>query len=181
MVRPGSPPRAPVKSGSDGARPDWFAIGPRADVDTMFENGSDKLMLVGLGVSAGGVEALMQFFSLMPADTGMAFVVVLHLAPEHESRLAEVLRAKTGLPVEQVREPVRVEPNRVYVVPPDRDLYMSDGRIRLAEHGSNGGRLAPIDLFFRTLADNYRERAIAVILSGVGPDGSVGGTPAGVD
>jgi len=131
-------------------------------------------MLVGLGGSAGGVEALMQFFGLMPADTGMAFVVVLHLSREHESRLAEVLRAKTGMLVEQVTEPVRVEPNRVYVVPPDKNLYMSDGQIRLAERGQDNGHPAPIDLFFRTLADNYRDRAVAVVLSGAGADGSVG-------
>jgi two-component system CheB/CheR fusion protein len=131
-------------------------------------------MLVGLGASAGGVEALMQFFGLMPDDTGMAFVVVLHLSPEHESRLAEVLRTKTGMPVEQVTEPVRVEPNRVYVIPPDKNLYMSDGHIRLAERGQEDGHPAPVDLFFRTLADNYRDRAVAVVLSGAGADGSVG-------
>ncbi|MBV9926956.1 MAG: PAS domain-containing protein [Acidobacteria bacterium] len=140
----------------------------------MAGNNGSNLMLVGLGASAGGVEALGQFFERMPADTGMAYVVILHLAPDHESRLAEVLQAKTEMPVLQVREPVRVEPNRVYVVSPDRDLYMADGHIRLAERGEVGGRPAPVDLFLRTLADNYRERAIAVVLSGAGTDGSVG-------
>jgi PAS domain S-box-containing protein len=141
---------------------------------TVIGNGGDKLMLVGLGASAGGVEALMQFFALMPEDTGMAFVVVLHLSPEHESRLAEVLRARTGMEVEQVRGPVRVAPNCVYVVPPDKNLYMADGQIRLAERGREDGHPAPVDLFFRTLADNYRDRAVAVVLSGSGADGSVG-------
>src|SRR3712207_5925193 len=109
-------------------------VGPRARVgaaerpagrcETMNGNNGDKLMLVGIGASAGGVEALREFFGRVPADTGMAFVVVVHLAPGHESRLAEVLGAKTKMSVEQVTEPVRVEPNKVYVVPPDRDLYM---------------------------------------------------------
>jgi two-component system, chemotaxis family, CheB/CheR fusion protein len=137
-------------------------------------NNADNLMLVGIGASAGGVEALMRFFERLPADAGMAFVVILHLSPEHESRLAEVLRSKTRMPVEQVNEPVRVERNRVYVVPPDRNLYMSDGHIRLAERTQDGERPAPIDLFFRTLADSYKEKAIAVVLSGAGADGSVG-------
>jgi two-component system CheB/CheR fusion protein len=135
---------------------------------------SEDLMLVGIGASAGGVEALRQFFERMPADTGMAFVVILHLSREHESRLAEVLRAKTGMSVEQVTEPVRVEPNHVYVVPPDKNLYMSDGQICLAERSREDGNPAPVDLFFRTLADSWRERAIAVVLSGAGADGSVG-------
>ncbi|MBV9927445.1 MAG: PAS domain-containing protein [Acidobacteria bacterium] len=139
----------------------------------MVVDGSEFLMLVGLGASAGGVEALMSFFERMPADAGMAYVVILHISPEHESHLPEVLRARTLMPVLQVNEPVRVEPNRVYVVPPDRDLYMSDGHIQLAERGQDG-RAAPIDLFFRTLADSYRERGIAVVLSGAGTDGSVG-------
>src|SRR3712207_1480245 len=143
----------------------------------MADNSSDNLMVVGVGASAGGVEALRQFFEHMPADAGLAFVVVLHLAPEHESRLAEVLQAKTRMPVEQVTEPVRVEANHVYVVPPDRDLYMADGQIRLEERTrEEGGRHAPVDLFFRTLADSYRERAIAVVLSGANTDGSVGVT-----
>jgi two-component system CheB/CheR fusion protein len=85
----------------------------------MSADNTDNLMLVGLGASAGGVEALMTFFERLPAD---AFVVILHLSPEHESRLAEVLRPRTQMPVEQVNEPVRVERNRVYVVPPDRNL-----------------------------------------------------------
>jgi PAS domain S-box-containing protein len=137
-------------------------------------NGNENMMLVGIGASAGGVEALLQFFENMPDDTGLAFVVILHLAPEHESRLAEVLQAKTRMAVTQVTEPVRVEPNHVYVIPPDRDLYMADGHIRLAERERGEGRTAPVDLFFRTLADSYRDRAIAVVLSGAGTDGSLG-------
>jgi PAS domain S-box-containing protein len=140
----------------------------------MVINNGDKLMLVGLGASAGGVEALLKFFEHTPADTGMAFVVILHLLPERESQLSEVLRAKTRMPVEQVRETVRVEPNRVYVIPPGRDLYLVDGQIRLAERGPDDGHPMPVDLLFRTLADSYRERAVAVVLSGADADGSVG-------
>ena len=136
---------------------------------------NNGLMFVGIGASAGGVEALMRFFEHTPADSGLAYAVVLHAPPGHESRLAEVLQAKTTMPVKQVSEAVRVESNSVYCVPPDKRVFLSGGHIRLNEpEADEVGRRAPIDLFFRAMAHAYKERAIAVVLSGGGADGSLG-------
>lgn len=135
----------------------------------------DKIMmLVGIGASAGGIEALSELFGRMPADSGLAFVVILHLNPERESRLRDVLQSKTSLPVTSVTEATAVEPNHIYVISPDKDLYMVDGQIRVSQRDQTDSRVAPIDLFFRTLADEYREKSIAVVLSGAGTDGSLG-------
>ncbi|HEV3470988.1 MAG TPA: CheR family methyltransferase [Pyrinomonadaceae bacterium] len=131
-------------------------------------------IVVGLGASAGGITALERFFSATPPDPGMAFVVILHLSAEHESNLAAMLQRQTTLPVVQVTEAVRVERNRVYVIPPAKHLRMVDGRITLAEPEKQDGRSVPIDLFFRTLGESYREHAIGVVLSGTGTDGTLG-------
>jgi PAS domain S-box-containing protein len=135
---------------------------------------SKGLMMVGLGASAGGLAALRQFFEKTPSDSGLAFVVILHLSPEHESNLAELLQSKTKMPVTQVNETVKVEPNHVYVIPPEKNLMMADGHIRLTERGVDIAHQVPVDLFFRTLASAYKHRAFAVVLSGAGTDGSVG-------
>ena len=136
---------------------------------------NDGPMLVGIGASAGGVEALMRFFEATPADSGLAYAVVLHAPPEHEGLLAEVLQSKTEMPVRHVTEAVRVERNCVYCVPPDKRVFLSGGHFRLGEpHANGGGHSAPIDLFFRELAQAYKEKAIAVVLSGGGADGSLG-------
>jgi two-component system CheB/CheR fusion protein len=130
--------------------------------------------IVGLGASAGGIGALKTFFSHMPADTGMAFVVIVHLSPQHESHLAQVVQVSTPMPVAQVQTRVRVEPNCVYVVPPNRSLAMVDGHLDVSEIRRIEERRAPIDIFFRTLADTQGPHAIAVVLSGTGADGSMG-------
>src|ERR1700750_2955853 len=140
-------------------------------------NGEKKngLMLVGIGASAGGVDALLRFLEKMPANSGLAFAVLLHMPP-HDSRLAEVLQTKTKMPVTQVAEVVRVERDHVYCLPPDRQAVISSGYLRLGRpEVVEGGHLtAPIDLFFRALAHSYRDRAVAVVLSGAGADGSPG-------
>jgi two-component system, chemotaxis family, CheB/CheR fusion protein len=133
---------------------------------------NDRLMLVGIGASAGGVDALLRLFEATPADGGLAYVVLLHTT-NHDSRLAEVLRAKSTVPVVQVTEAVRVEPNRVYCLPPGKAVSLADGLIRPDGSDETNGH-APIDLFFRTLARDYRDRAVAVVLSGAGADGSLG-------
>jgi two-component system CheB/CheR fusion protein len=130
--------------------------------------------IVGLGASAGGIGALKTFFSHMPPDSGMAFVVIVHLSPQHESHLAQVVQVSTPMPVAQVQTRVRVEPNCVYVVPPNRSLAMVDGHLDVSEIRRIEERRAPIDIFFRTLADTHRSHAIAVVLSGTGADGSMG-------
>jgi two-component system CheB/CheR fusion protein len=130
--------------------------------------------IVGLGASAGGLKALLEFFEQMPAESGMSFVVILHLSPKHESNVAAVLQNVTRMPVMQVTEPIKIQPNHVYVIPPNKDLEMSDGMLQPSEAERLRGRHIAIDLFFRTLADTHKERAICVILSGTGSDGTVG-------
>lgn len=130
--------------------------------------------MVGLGASAGGIGALKTFFAHMPPDGGMAFVVVVHLSPQHESHLAEVVQVSTSMPVAQVQTRVRVERNCVYVVPPNRSLAMSEGYLDVSEIRRIEERRAPIDIFFRTLADTHGSQAVAVVLSGTGADGSMG-------
>jgi two-component system CheB/CheR fusion protein len=131
-------------------------------------------MVVGLGASAGGIGALSQFFSSAPSDTSIAYVVILHLSPDHDSKLAEVLQASTTMPVTQVRETVVLEPAHVYVIPPNQSLEAMDGTLRLVPMTRPEERRAPVDMFFRTLAAAYGSRAAAVVLSGTGPNGSSG-------
>ncbi|CAB3786838.1 CheR family methyltransferase [Paraburkholderia fynbosensis] len=130
--------------------------------------------VVGIGASAGGVQALLRLFQSVPPKPGVAFVVVLHLSPNHTSHAQAVLQNVTGLKVRQVTGPVPLEPDNVYVIPPGKLLSMVDGYLRLSE--PNLPRLPPtsIDVFFRSLADAHGSRAISVILSGAGSDGSVG-------
>jgi two-component system CheB/CheR fusion protein len=130
--------------------------------------------VVGIGASAGGIDALLRFFEAMPADSGMAFVIVLHLSPKYESNVAQILQAKTKMPVMQVNETVAIEPNHVYIIPPSKDLLMNDGTLQVISAARPSGRHTAIDLFLRTLAEVHRERAVGVILSGSGSDGAVG-------
>src|SRR5437764_3287779 len=105
--------------------------------------------VVGLGASAGGIAPLQQFFGDMPPDSGLAFVVVMHLAPDFESQLASVLQQKTRMPVTQVTEPVKVKPNHVYVIPPAHQLTFNDGMLEAVPPQQGQGRRVTIDLFFR--------------------------------
>ncbi len=131
--------------------------------------------LVGLGGSAGAIPPLQAFLRKLPADTGQAFVVVLHLAPELESTLAEVLQRCTPMPVIQVQQREPIVPNHVYVVPPGQTIRAVDGHLQLS-HGalSARGQHVAIDLFFRTLADTYGPHAAAIVLSGADSDGALG-------
>jgi len=131
-------------------------------------------LIVGLGASAGGVQALREFFEHTPPQSGMAYVVILHLSPDHDSQLAAVLQQVTTMPVAQVTERVRVRPNHVYVVPPDQHLLMEDEHIAVVRNTHVADRRAPVDIFFRTLADSHQARAVGVILSGTGANGSMG-------
>ncbi|MEO8044097.1 MAG: PAS domain S-box protein [Spartobacteria bacterium] len=135
---------------------------------------NEPTAVVGLGASAGGIAPLQQFFADMPADSGLAFVVVMHLSPEHESNLAAVIQQKTTMPVTQVSGPIRVQANQVYVIPPNNQLMFEDGHLQLIQPQKTPGRRITIDLFFRTLAQAYGQRAVSVILSGSDSDGSIG-------
>jgi len=130
--------------------------------------------IVGVGASAGGLEALEQFFARVPAVSGIGFVVVQHLDPTHKGILVELLQRATRLPVVQIRDGVQVEPDHVYVIPPNKDVSILRGVLHLLEPAAARGQRLPIDFFLRSLADDCREQSIGVILSGMGSDGSLG-------
>jgi hypothetical protein len=141
---------------------------------TSSPNGTGNFLVVGIGASAGGIQALRDFFSHVPAHTRMAYVVILHLSPDHDSQLAEVLQSTSALPVTQVEHRVRVEPDHVYVIPPNKSLELQDGHIEVTDMTTSEVRRAPIDIFFRTLAQSHGQRAVSVVLSGTGANGSTG-------
>jgi len=130
--------------------------------------------VVGIGTSAGGLAALARFFEGMPAAPGMAFVVVMHLSPKHDSVADRILQRSTSMRVTQVTQPVPLRMNEVYVISPRKALSMNDGYLRVTDMEKIRGKHVAIDFFFRTLAQVHRERALAVILTGTGADGSVG-------
>lgn len=138
------------------------------------EVSSPDITLVGIGASAGGLTALKALFSEMPTDTGFAFVVVMHLSPDRESSLPELLQRCTSMRVTQVASIVKVEPNHIYVIPPNRNLSTIDSHLRLSELEEKRRERAPIDHFLATLASTHGERSIGVILSGTGGDGAMG-------
>jgi two-component system CheB/CheR fusion protein len=129
---------------------------------------------VGLGASAGGLEALEQFMDHVPKACGAAFVVVQHLDPTHGDILGELLQRRTTMPVLQIKDRMAVEPDHVYVIPPNKDLSILHGILHLLEPAGPRGLRLPIDFFFRALADDRQERSIGVILSGMGSDGTLG-------
>ena len=130
--------------------------------------------IVGIGASAGGLEALEQFFTNMPKDSGMAFVVIQHLDPDHVGMMPELLQRTTVMNVSQVTDNLKVKPNHVYVIPPNRSISILNGCLHLFEPTEKRGLRLPIDIFFRSLADNQQEKSIGIILSGMGSDGSLG-------
>ena len=130
--------------------------------------------VVGVGASAGGLAALKILLTHVPADSGLAFVVVVHLLPDHESHLAELLQPNIPLLVEQVTDNALLEPNHVYVIPPNSNISAIDTHLRLSKMEERRQERAPIDYFFRTLASTHDGHAIAVILTGTGSDGTLG-------
>ena len=132
--------------------------------------------IVGIGASAGGLAAFEAFFSGMPADTdpGMAFVLVQHLAPDHKSILSDLIRRYTRMQVSEVEDGMVVQPNCAYIIPPARDMAFLNGTLQLLEPSMPRGQRLPIDFFFRSLAQDQRERAIGIVLSGTGSDGTLG-------
>lgn len=130
--------------------------------------------IVGIGASAGGLEALTQLLKHLPDDTGMALVVVQHLAPQHQSMLTELLSRATKVPVVEATEGKRVEPDHIYVIPPNTDMVISDGVLSLKPREIRAGPPLPIDCFLISLAEDRRNQAIGIILSGSASDGTLG-------
>jgi two-component system, chemotaxis family, CheB/CheR fusion protein len=132
--------------------------------------------VVGIGASAGGLGAFEAFFSGMPteAEIGMAFVLVQHLAPDRKSLLSELLRRHTRMIIHEVEDGMAMAPNCAYIIPPNRDLDVHDGVLRLSEPSEPRGRRLPVDVLFRSLAETFGERSIGIVLSGTGSDGTLG-------
>ena len=132
--------------------------------------------IVGIGASAGGLAAFEAFFSGMPAeaDPGMAFVLVQHLAPDHKSILSDLVKRYTRMQVFEVTDGMVVQPNCTYIIPPNYDMAFLNGSLQLLEHVVSRGLRMTIDFFFRSLAQDQHERAICIVLSGTGSDGSLG-------
>jgi two-component system, chemotaxis family, CheB/CheR fusion protein len=147
------------------------------NVDSRTDGGSDDVAgtrIVGLGASAGGLEALEQFLAHTPPDSGLAYVVVQHLDPTHKAMLVELLQRATAMPVREATDSMRVEPNTVYVIPPNSDLSVARGLLHLSEPAQPRGMRLPIDTLFCSLAREQGDQAIGVVMSGMGSDGTVG-------
>src|ERR1700733_8303089 len=137
-------------------------------------NKTAQTRVVGLGASAGGLEALQKFLGNVPPASGLAYIVVQHLDPTHKGRLTELLQRSTAMPVHEATGSMRVIPDAVYVIPPSAELTLVGGRLHLSEPAQPRGRRLPIDVLFSSLARDQGERAIGVVLSGMGSDGTVG-------
>lgn len=135
---------------------------------------SDSVIVVGIGASAGGLEALKQLIGTIPVDSGLAYVLVQHLDPNHESLMVDLLAHHTHMPVLQVENSMLVQANHMYVIPPNTYMSIHAGVLHLSEPTAQRGRRMAIDAFFRSLANDRYERAICIILSGTGSDGALG-------
>ena len=138
------------------------------------ESGDTPGPIVGIGASAGGLDALQKFFPMIAPDCGLAFVVVQHLAPEHRSTLADLLARSSRLQVTLIEQETAVQPNHVFVIPPNATLTIKAGRLHLSKPTAPRGFRTPIDSFFISLAEDQGENAACVILSGTGSDGTLG-------
>jgi two-component system CheB/CheR fusion protein len=144
-------------------------------IETLGKTGlSDSFPIVGVGASAGGLEAFRELLANLPTDTGMGFVLVQHLDPQHESALTTILQRATPLPLQEVTNKLPVEPNHVYVIPPNTDLSITAGVLTLRPRAKDRTPARSIDGFFEALAEDRHERAIGVILSGTASDGTLG-------
>jgi two-component system CheB/CheR fusion protein len=130
--------------------------------------------VIGVGASAGGLEAFIEFFSALPPKSGMAFVLIQHLPPDRESLIADILTKRTEMPVHQVEDGMPVEVDHVYVIRPGRTMTIKEGRLHLGDPLEKPGHRCPVDDFFRSLAEEQRERAVCVVMSGMGSNGTAG-------
>lgn len=131
-------------------------------------------LYVGVGASAGGLEALEEFFSNMPPDTGLAFMVIQHLSPDYKSMMLELLSRRTKMNVYKAEDGMLVEPNCIYLIPPKKNMTIFHAKLYLTEQDHGGGLNLPIDIFFRSLAVDQGKKAVGVVLSGTGSDGTLG-------
>jgi two-component system CheB/CheR fusion protein len=138
------------------------------------DTGGFGFHVVAIGASAGGLESLERLFTHLPTDTGMAFVVLQHLSPDFKSLMDELLARRTSMPIRQAEHGMLVEPDNIYLLPANKEMIIRDRRLLLSNRDPRHGLLLPIDLFFRSLAQDLGEKGVAVVLSGSGSDGSRG-------
>jgi two-component system, chemotaxis family, CheB/CheR fusion protein len=159
---------------SDTKNPNEADSGETSDSEPIGTETEHHFPIVAIGASAGGLEAFGGFFAKMPADSGMAFILIQHLDPTHKSMLPELVARFTGMPVHEITDGMVVIRNNVYVIPPDRDLGILHGTLHLFEPPERRGLRHPIDTFFRSLALDQGATAIAIVVSGTGTEGTVG-------
>ncbi|MFT3771931.1 MAG: chemotaxis protein CheB [Minicystis sp.] len=158
--------RTKKAAGPQARRPDGTTSKP--------EPGGAPPIVVGIGASAGGLESLQQLLAAMPTETGMAFVHIQHLDPNHKSVMAELVRSATHLDVREAEDDQAIEADCVYIGPPNRDVAIAGHRLRLVAPAEPQRARLPIDFFFRSLAREHGHRSIGVVLSGTGSDGALG-------
>src|SRR5215213_5752566 len=130
--------------------------------------------IVAIGASAGGVEAIIEFLKNVPDNTGMSYIYIQHLDPNHESRLVEILSRVTKMQVQEAEEKLKLKPDHFYIIPPNREMAVEDGNLKLSIRPAKPLNHSPINHFFISLAENYKEKAIGILLSGNAPDGTLG-------
>jgi len=163
------PVKVPIKKGESEAIASAPAHAEGDDPQPAFP-------IVGIGASAGGLAAFEAFFSGMPADIdpGMAFILAQHLAPDHKSILTDLIRRYTRMQVFEVEDGMQVRPNCTYIIPPNCDMAFLNGALHLLDPSAPRGQRLPIDFFFHSLSQDQQERAICIVLSGTGSDGTLG-------
>src|SRR5688500_5757879 len=131
---------------------------------------NDSFPVVAIGASAGGLEAITELLKHLPVNCGMCYIYIQHLSPSHESKLAEILGRVTAMPVLEAKDQLKIRPDQVYIIPPNREMTVADGILKLSLRPTIPQKNLPINRFFISLADNYREKAIGILLSGNPPD-----------
>ena len=165
------PPRSP--GSRSPTEPILPGVNPAAAVHDTPETGL-PFPIVAVGASAGGLQAMTELLKALPSDTGMAFVMIQHLSPTHPSMLSDILTRTTEMPVRQVENNVGVEPNHIYVIPPAKSMVLAEGRLQLSPRSEVRGLALPVDHFMRSLAEEHGHKAVGIVLSGTGNDGTLG-------
>ncbi len=147
---------------------------PQADQDKKKILSKNLFPVVGIGASAGGLEAFKKLVKAIPKNSGMAYILVQHLHPDHSSSLPEILQRETTIPVHEISDNVEVKPNQVYIIPSNKMLVATDGILQLSPRPSKDQKNMPIDIFFSSLAEVHQSHAIGIVLSGTGADGTMG-------
>jgi len=163
-----------MTKGKGSSKEGKFASAGKAGARKSKLNRRATFPIVGIGASAGGLDAFERLLKHLPSDTDMAFVLMQHLDPTHESRLTEILTRATKMPIADAKEAMRVEPNKIYVIPPNMNMRIMHRVLHLEPRGKSDARYMPIDFFFQSLATDQQNNAIGVILSGTASDGTLG-------